>query len=92
MFQKKGVGTRRLQHSKNHGSLAGTISHGFAARDGSNITSHSTILQWLRRQISLHYYTIPPAMQATSACIFCFPDVGHVIMLKKTVFFFQTFS
>ena len=49
MFQKKGVGTRRL----------------FAARDGSAVKSDSTILQRLRRQISLDYYTIPPAMQAT---------------------------
>ena len=35
-----------------------------AARDGSAVKSHSTILQWLRRQISLDYYTIPPATQA----------------------------
>jgi len=40
------------------------ISRSFAARDGSAIKSHSTILQRLRRQISLNYYTIPPAMQA----------------------------
>ena len=38
---------------------------GFAARDGSAVKSHSTILQRLRRQISLDYYTIPPATQAT---------------------------
>ena len=41
------------------------ISRGFAARDGSAVKSHSTILQRLRRQISLDYYTIPPATQAT---------------------------
>ena len=29
------------------------------------VKSHSTILQRLRRQISLDYYTIPPATQAT---------------------------
>ena len=52
MFQKKGVGTRRL------------ISRGFAARDGSAVKSHSNILQRLRRQISLNYYTIPPATHA----------------------------
>ena len=44
--------------------MAGGISRGFAARDGSAVKSHSTILQRLRRQISLDYYTIPPAMQA----------------------------
>ena len=37
---------------------------GFAARDGSAVKSYSTILQRLRRQISLDYYTIPPATQA----------------------------
>ena len=35
---------------------------GFAARDGSAVKSHSTVLQRLRRQIN--YYTIPPATQA----------------------------
>ena len=40
------------------------ISRGFAARDGSAVKCHSTILQRLRRQISLDYYTIPPATQA----------------------------
>ena len=33
-------------------------------RDGSAVKSHSTILQRLRRQISLDYYTISPATQA----------------------------
>ena len=42
----------------------GGISRGFAARHGSAVESHSTILQRLRRQISLDYYTIPPATQA----------------------------
>ena len=51
--KKKGVGTRRLKY------------RGFAARDGSAVKSHSTILQRLRRQISLDYYTIPPATQAS---------------------------
>ena len=32
--------------------------------NGSAAKSHSTILQRLRRQISLDYYTIPPATQA----------------------------
>ena len=40
------------------------ISRSFAARDGSAVKSHSTILQRLRRQISLDYCTIPPATQA----------------------------
>jgi len=52
---KKGVGTRRLK----------CISRGFAARDGFAVKSHSTILQRLRRQISLDYYTILPATQAS---------------------------
>ena len=39
------------------------ISRSFAARDGSAVKSHSTILQRLRRQISLDYCTIPPATQ-----------------------------
>ena len=56
MFQKKGVGTRRL-------NLA-------ASRDSSAVKSHSTILQRLRRQISLDYYTIPPATQARDCIIF----------------------
>ena len=43
----------------------GNISRGFAACDGSAIESHSTILQWLCSQISLNYYAIPPAMQAS---------------------------
>ena len=59
--------TKSGRHSKNHGSLAGGISLGFAARDGSAVKSHSTILQRLRRQISLDYYTIPPATQAREA-------------------------
>ena len=67
MFQKKGVGTRRLKHR---------ISRGFAARDGSAVKSHSTILQRLRRQISLDYYTIPPATQASHVHAF------HMVSLK----------
>ena len=41
-------------HSKNHGSLAGGISRGFAARGGSAAKSHSTSTQYrqLRRLIS----------------------------------------
>ena len=58
MFQKKRVATRRLKYR------ISSISSGFAARDGSAVKSHSTILQRLRRQISLDYYTIPPATQA----------------------------
>ena len=43
------------------------ISRGFAARDGSAVKSHSTILQRLHCQISLDYYTIPPATQAINS-------------------------
>ena len=68
MFQKKGVGTRRLKYRG--------ISRGFAARDGSAVKSHSTILQRLRRQISLDHYTIPPATQATSESI-AFVDLPY---------------
>ena len=46
---KKGVGTRRLKYPLSRGSA---------------VKSHSTILQRLRRQISLDYCTIPPATQA----------------------------
>ena len=46
------------------GVVAGGISRGFAAGDGSAVKSHSTTLQRLRRQISHDYYTIPPATQA----------------------------
>ena len=59
MFQKKGIGTRQLKYRG--------ISRCLAARDGSAVKSHSTILQRLRRQISLDYYTIPPATQAILA-------------------------
>ena len=34
------------------------------SRDEAVVKSHSTMLQRLRRQISLDYYTIPPATQA----------------------------
>ena len=44
--------------------LSWSISRGFAARDSSAVKSHSNILQRLRRQMSLDYYTIPPAAQA----------------------------
>ena len=40
------------------------IPRGFAACDGSAVKSHSNILQRLCCQISLDYYTIPPATQA----------------------------
>ena len=52
------------------------ISRGLAARDGSAVKSHMTILQRLRRQISLHDYTTPPATQATNVGtpVLLFPD------------------
>ena len=65
--KKKGVGTRRLKYRG--------ISRGFAARDGSAVKSYSTILQRLRRQISLDYYTIPPGTQAS---------IGSQVSLKLT--------
>ena len=55
------------------GSKDEAVERGFAARDRSGVKSHSTILQRLRRQISLDYYTIPPATKA----IFCrYPGTG----------------
>ena len=39
------------------------------AVDGSALKSHSTILQRLRRQISIDYYTIPPATQANMTAL-----------------------
>ena len=68
---------------KNHGSVAGCMSRGFAARDGSAVKSYSTILQRLRRQISLHYYTIPPAMQANKT--------GMGFALKRNLLYFGFF-
>ena len=53
MFQKKGVGTRRLVF------LAAS-----PLVTAPPVKSHSTILQQLRHQVSLDYYTIPPATQA----------------------------
>ena len=48
------------------GSRDEVVERGFAARDRSAVKSPSTILQRLRRQISLDYYTIPPVTQATN--------------------------
>ena len=50
-------GDKGGRHSKNHGSLAGGIS-----RPPPTLTR---LVQRLRRQISLTWYTIPPATQAT---------------------------
>ena len=54
----------RVPKKGSRDEAVGGISRGFAARDGCAVKSHSTILQRLRRQISLNYYTIPPATQA----------------------------
>ena len=59
------------------------ISRGFAARDGSAVKSCSTILQRLRRQISLDYYTIPPATQAN--CAFPYSLGGGQVFVKSSV-------
>ena len=62
---KKGVGTRRLV---------------FLTAPPSNFISfHSTILQRLRRQISLDYFTIPPATQASYPAIsYTTPDLNII--------------
>ena len=75
--------TKSGRHSKNHGSLAGGISRGFAARDGSAVKSHSTVLQRLCRQISLDYYTIPPATQATYVVTFLLMHLEFVVFRKS---------
>ena len=59
------------------GSRDEAVERGFAARDRSGVKSHSTILQRLRRQISLDYYTIPPATQAN-----CGPGVNCWLSVK----------
>ena len=55
------------------------MSRGFAARDGSAVKSYSTTLQRLRRQISLDYYTIPPATQARRECAL-FPSRAYYFL------------
>ena len=57
-------GDKSGRHSKNHGSLAGGISRGFAARGGSAANSHSTGTAAPPPNLSP---TIPPAMQANVA-------------------------
>ena len=55
----------------------------FLARDGSAVKSHSTILRRLRRQISLDYYPIPPATQAT---------VSRSLLTQKSIRLVQSFD
>ena len=50
------------------------------AVDGSAAKSHSTVLQLLRLQISLDYYTIPPATQAI--LISASAIANHDVMLQ----------
>ena len=70
---------RRRVPKKGRSDEAVGISHGFAARDGSAVKSHSTILQRPRRQISLNYYTIPPATQASYRAIsYTTPDLNII--------------
>ena len=70
---------RRRVTKKGRRDEAVGISHGFAARDGSAVKSHSTILQRLRRQISLNYYTISPATQASYPAIsYTTPDLNII--------------
>ena len=65
MFQKKGVGKRRLVFLAASPLVTAPPSNLTRLYyNGSAVKSHSTILQRLRRQISLDYYTIPPATQA----------------------------
>ena len=59
------------------------ISRGFAARDGSAVKSHSTILQRLRRQISPDHYTILPAPQATWSRVIVAPSQRNVTGLEN---------
>ena len=66
------------------------ISHGFAAHDGSAVKSYSTILQRLHCQISLDYYTILPAMQATTNVKTIILMTGYFILLMETDFMLLT--
>ena len=85
--------TKSGRHSKNHGSLAGGISRGFAARDGSAVKSHSNILQRLRRQISLDYYTIPPATQASETAVHgCHCPVDMVVRMRRVAIPYHGFT
>ena len=69
---------RRVPKIRSRDKAVG-ISHGFATRDSSAVKSHSTILQRLRRQISLDYYTIPPATQASYPAIsYTTPDLNII--------------
>ena len=67
----------RRSRVPNKGSRDEAVERGFAARDRSAVKSHSTILQRLRRQISLDYYKIPPATQAN-----CGPGVNCRLSVK----------
>ena len=73
MFQKKGVGTRYFSRLRR------------SCRDGSAVKSHS--IQRLSRQISLDYYTIPPATQArihtvavTVVCVWFPTHLSHTLL------------
>ena len=66
------------------------ISRGFAAHDGSAVKSYSTILQRLHCQISLDYYTILPAMQATTNVKTIILMTGYFILLMETDFMLLT--
>ena len=64
---------RRRVPKKGRSDEAVGISH------GSAVKSHSTILQRPRRQISLNYYTIPPATQASYPAIsYTTPDLNII--------------
>ena len=66
------------------------ISRSFAAHDGSTVKSYSTILQRLHCQISLDYYTILPAMQATTNVKTIILMTGYFILLMETDFMLLT--
>ena len=53
--------------------------------------SHSTILQRLRRQIYLDYYTIPPATQA-STCTLAGIFLGYIISTQNKYFIYRLTS
>ena len=63
------------------------------SRDEAVVKSHSTMLQRLRRQISLDYYTIPPATQAiqiltlfqTKKCHFSHPFSDLEVVTKLNI-------
>ena len=74
------------------GSRDEAVVRGFAAPDSSAVKSHSTILQRLRRQLSLDYYTVPPATQASLVIEFIFICTRHLVRNTIAMYCGKTFT